>query len=84
MIQGLKREVEKCRVETKKRKLEEEEETDRRDKMSWMSSAQLWSDNCSNNNANTNNVSEKKMSQEVRGRDKINYYYFFYYYYFWG
>lgn len=80
MIEGLEKELEKCRGERCarvfgesipiKEKFEEEGrekvEKDCEAKMNWMSSAQLWSDNPNRNNCK-DNKNEKKVTPEVKG-----------------
>ncbi|XP_072958443.1 myb family transcription factor EFM-like [Typha angustifolia] len=84
VIEGLKEELERCRNERDghvqefiplKSKFEEEQgvklEADSRDKMDWMSSVQLWSDNYSNSDNNSND-NEKKSMEEREDKTKNN------------
>lgn len=79
VIEELHREIDRCRVERSRRGFEEfipiksckvaedaagEAETDCEDKMNWMSSAQLWSDNYAVNNDHVKNHDEF-ISEEV-------------------
>ncbi|RZS16372.1 hypothetical protein BHM03_00048370 [Ensete ventricosum] len=79
LIEGLNKEIERCRCERFGRAFEEfvpvkskveedggiKEETEYKDKRNWMSSAQLWSVNCSQNN-NDSKKHDKIKFKEVR------------------
>ncbi|THU74160.1 hypothetical protein C4D60_Mb04t30410 [Musa balbisiana] len=81
VIEGLNKEIERCRCERFGRAFEEfvpvkskveedggiKEETEYKDKRNWMSSAKLWSDNCSQNN-NDSKKHDKIKFKEVERR----------------
>ncbi|XP_073115864.1 myb family transcription factor EFM isoform X2 [Elaeis guineensis] len=84
LIQGLKEELEQCRMDGYamsgnvleefmpiKSKFEEEDrvkfEDDTKDKMNWMSSAQLWSDNYSDEKKDSTPTDEKRIAEKRVG-----------------
>ncbi|XP_065005544.1 transcription factor HHO5-like isoform X1 [Musa acuminata AAA Group] len=78
VIEGLNKEIERCRCERFGRAFEEfvpvkskveddggiKEETEYKDKRNWMSSAKLWNDNCSQNN------NDSKKHDKIKFKEK--------------
>ncbi|URD98908.1 MYB family transcription factor [Musa troglodytarum] len=77
VIEGLNKEIERCRCERFGRAFKEfvpvkskvedggiKEETEYKDKRNWMSSAKLWSDNCSQNN------NDSKKHDKIKFKEK--------------